>query len=501
MSIRMALICAVLCAAAECRNVSLVAARRGGPGAPGDSCVYGSSVENAVVCDSERYCGLGFTCCKDQYGNPACCPVNVECGSPDCGSAFYGVACPVSGFVCTVSGDTCCTYMGGSPWCCSQSWACSTSVPNQCIPPGDQECPESDGGDPACCMEGDVCCAPNCCSYGQPCCQGNCCEEDQQCVDGQCQSSPSFLAKYSAQRFNRLDWYEGVRELAIAENADARRVIEQMLDTLHKHGSAANVGVALLHKHFELNLDEHEFVLEGLQCAWPAEQLSSGPSSICNSVSTVVRANKEEEVVPHMFALQMINGSVILQPLEFARVSDFPGIRAPLSDLVHSKSQPMLRELWNIVERAEWTNVFGIGLLHRDAVRAGDSHGRLVETSDMQTRRLLVRPFDAQDPAEISRFRQRQSQHLATNTMWTYEADRHPNRNKNHANSTDCNSHCTAHCGIRKSASLSPHLHESYHRFAWQIAERAVPCTNTLKSFCILLPRFASSLFCPITKR
>src|SRR5215469_10365876 len=103
MSIRVVLVCALLCALADCATNKTHRA-------PGDSCVYGSSVVNAVVCDSERYCGLGYTCCKDQYGNPTCCPINVECPSPECGSAFYGVACPVSGFACAMSGDTCCTY-------------------------------------------------------------------------------------------------------------------------------------------------------------------------------------------------------------------------------------------------------------------------------------------------------------------------------------------------------------------------------------------------------
>jgi hypothetical protein len=259
--------------------------------------------------------------------------------------------------------------------------------------------------------------------------------------DGEHNVAPYEISQFSIERFNALRWYEDVRVYAAEKSSLAHvRAMLKIIDTTGPAGIRDWLGIALLHKHFEL-LDG-EVLLEKLS----DDHTSDSRPTPVKDVSAPL---------PHMFAFATAGQ---IQPLEY--LDDAPyAMRQQIHQLLFTNStKPMLAQVHRYLSQNGLLSIFGIGIVHRQKVAEADPHGRQVETSNLQQRWLHVRPFNRQSTNEVEEFREKQKTGLATNTFWTVGRDGGTNSSldcSGHCNG-HCN-HCTAHCGLHCGACCSVH--------------------------------------------
>jgi hypothetical protein len=189
-----------------------------------------------------------------------------------------------------------------------------------------------------------------------------------------------------------------------------REKVTELGSIIRNHGVHDCVGVALLHKHFELF--DYERLVEGF----------SGDRRCCRPTTIL----DDSAVTPYMWKVRPnCSGASVYHPLEFLPTNDERLKFANLSVPVVSKKE-FLAEMASKLIELKLTETFGISLLHRETIAR--SQGEiLVETTDDDERELLfsVVARGAIDPNRL------------TQTLWKFS--------ETSSSALECN-HCN-HCG------------------------------------------------------
>jgi hypothetical protein len=244
------------------------------------------------------------------------------------------------------------------------------------------------------------------------------------------------IAEWRVELFNSLSWYEDTRHYALSPS---RPHIEALLTIMNSNIEAkdpdrALLGIALLHKHFELRDDE--VVLERIQPGRLTITTRARPATKRDGSSNLTKPN--QNATPYVFRVVSHGG---LEPLEFVANPE-KRVRRLVRRLNSGSLDLLVTRFHEYLCRHNLTEAYGIGVAHRHQVAAADPHGRLIETSNLEAGWQMILPFNAQSTEEVDRFHDNQDKGLATNTFWEL-GNYKPHVATN--GSLDCYNHCN-HC-------------------------------------------------------
>ncbi|MEG4283649.1 glycerol-3-phosphate ABC transporter substrate-binding protein [Microcoleus sp. A006_D1] len=157
----------------------------------------------------------------------------------------------------------------------------------------------------------------------------------------------------------------------------ARDLLEQAPDNMtelgaiiRSHGLQKQVGICLLHKHFDLSNNERL-----------VEEFDGN--------NAYVKPTAEYgDAIPYMWKVEQnqISGEWVWFPLEFVRVTEAVSAAVERSKAVVNNSN-FLNEIAGKLSQLGMTGMFGISILHRDAIKVAEGE-ILVESTDDAARVL-----------------------------------------------------------------------------------------------------------------
>jgi hypothetical protein len=213
--------------------------------------------------------------------------------------------------------------------------------------------------------------------------------------------------QYTPQIFSDLDEFDVSRKWL--EKEQTKDKIEDLGDVICRHGLESQVGISLLHKHFEMSHDE-----------WLVEKF-------VGKTSYAVPVNRSEDtfVLPYMWKVGKDPGSDLWgwYPLEF--------FECPKDNLVEAivRNESFFADMATALSNLEVTSMFGVSVLHRDSMKP-EKGEILLERSNDRERKLnfLAVPIKELHP-----------QIEITQTLWVFKSGHRINR------SNYCGFHCTGH--------------------------------------------------------
>ena len=197
------------------------------------------------------------------------------------------------------------------------------------------------------------------------------------------------LSAYSPTTFNGLPSLSYAR-LNLARHG---KLVSTLLDVIHGHELQDVVGIALLHRHFELGSDEA--IVERLR------------PSLGDSISRIESTTQVS--VPHTF--QCVDGQ--WSPIEFVAEGTAEAA-ATGHALEQVRRKPgFLRSLRDVLVANGAQNSFGISLLHGRERLLGDAGHILVERTDKAQRASIVASEQLSAIAALD----------VTETLWVWNHD------------------------------------------------------------------------------
>lgn len=198
-----------------------------------------------------------------------------------------------------------------------------------------------------------------------------------------------MLTHYSPTEFYNL------QEFPIAKRClvNARQHLMELGGIICKHNVHQQVGIALLHKHFELSA--HERLVE--------EPVANG------FIIQPVANDAETELIPYLWkAAPIAQGETHWFPLEFARVQQATMETQTFAQSI-AASEAFLTEMACKLSTLQLANIFGLCTLHRTTLTPG-THEIVLETTDDVNRvlKLAVTPEQQTSPDRI------------TQTLWRF---------------------------------------------------------------------------------
>lgn len=218
-----------------------------------------------------------------------------------------------------------------------------------------------------------------------------------------------MLTSYKPDVFDCLEHFFSAKDLL----EQAKDNMTQLGAIVRRHGLQKQVGICLLHKHFDLSDNERLVeVFEGNNAyLQPTAEYS--------------------DAIPYMWKVERneTSGESVWFPLEFVRVTEAVSAAVERSEAVVNNSE-FLNEIADKLSELGMTNMFGISILHRDAIQVAEGE-ILVESTDDEARILTLSSVPRQDVDSVT----------LTQTLWQFP---HAEGFEVGAMCTHC-SHCT-HC-------------------------------------------------------
>lgn len=214
--------------------------------------------------------------------------------------------------------------------------------------------------------------------------------------------------------------FQELNEFRIAKQrlAESQEKLTELGNVICRHGRQNQVGMSLLHKHYNLHPDERS-----------VEELVDNCSYIKPQTE-----NHWDGATPYLWKAQRNPKSRawIYYPLEFIR---HPSIGAEVEEKAEAifSDREFLSDMAAKLFELGLTDTFGIAIPHRDVIKLEEGE-ILVETTDEQTRTLTCSPALA---SSISLGE-------LTQTLWKFT----PKQNVNVLGQCvmHCNAHCHGHC-------------------------------------------------------
>lgn len=216
---------------------------------------------------------------------------------------------------------------------------------------------------------------------------------------------------YSSSVYQNLPTFrEAQKQLELHRNK-----IDVMGDVICQHDMHQEIGITLLHKHFDLECNE--ILVRKFQN---------------NSFSIYPQKTNQEEVIPYMWIFKQENAKWSIYPTEFITFSDKT---LPLQEISRKVEQnvSMLQDIANVLCHYSIDTTFGISLMPYRLFNLGADEC-LMETEDKQERSLLVSTVPTLSLNEDE----------TTQTLWFFTKNKVPNTLI--INGTICISHCSSHC-------------------------------------------------------
>ena len=196
-----------------------------------------------------------------------------------------------------------------------------------------------------------------------------------------------MLTAYKPEVFDQLDTFETARDRLETTKDN----LPTLGDVIRQHGLNQQVGISLLHKHFNLNNDERL-----------VEEFADNHAYIRPTTDSA-------DSLPYMWKLeQALSGEWSWVPLEFVRREDAD---ATFSDRVAAvtQNQAFLNDLAAKLSELGMANLFGFSILHRDTIHVAEGN-ILVESTDDDARVLT---FSALPRSEVK-------PETLTQTLWKF---------------------------------------------------------------------------------
>ena len=220
-----------------------------------------------------------------------------------------------------------------------------------------------------------------------------------------------MISAYDASVFTKLKPFNTAKQ-SLDHNKTA---LNDLGSVICRHGLQDKVGIALLHKHFDVQVNER------LVEEFTENKLLISP---CSAMYT-------EAATPYMWKFQLSTQSdeFMLYPLEFVHpsspnVSHATGLTKALSE-----NKDFVEEFATELLNMNLLDVFGITALHRDSLEVHEDEVRL-ETTNYDDRLLTISVASVGDIDHST----------LTETQWTFTPD------KDFKILGLCSSHCFSHC-------------------------------------------------------
>lgn len=198
---------------------------------------------------------------------------------------------------------------------------------------------------------------------------------------------------YSTIAFNTLPEFQESKARFDAKHY----VLDELGTIIRQHGLQRYVGVALIHKHFDLQ--DGERVVERVDAN--------------GSILQPVLETDESVLTPYLWHLSRLD-DVRFQwtPMEFVLSDNVP---AQVNDLAREfpSRKSFITELAEVLIRAEAQDTFGISFLHRQRIGFDHEEQILLESPGPTRRTLIVSPVA----------RERTTDHDYTQTYWHFDID------------------------------------------------------------------------------
>jgi hypothetical protein len=180
---------------------------------------------------------------------------------------------------------------------------------------------------------------------------------------------------YFPEHFNSLPTFRQAQENLKVH----KHKIDDVGRVLHAHGLADEIGIALLHRHFELSADE---IL--------VEKIDSAQAQSVGAPRPKEAAGK---VLPHLFraVINENDGTAAWFPVEFCDAGDDDGSLAERCAKL-AENAPLLNEVAQTLRDEFATGAFGLSLFHgREEIQC-TADEVLTESTDEIGRTLVMRP-------------------------------------------------------------------------------------------------------------
>lgn len=194
----------------------------------------------------------------------------------------------------------------------------------------------------------------------------------------------------------KSDVFDGLQDFFVArdELVESQAMLSELGDVIRRHQLEKYVGMCLLHKHFHLATEERlveEFV---------------------GNNAYIKPTTDYTDALPYMWMVKPSEtpGEWVWYPLEFVRNDGSISEAIARMEAV-TGNQDFLNEIAAKLSELGLSNMFGISILHRDAIKIAEGE-ILVESTDDQQRVLTFAsvPRPSVDPATL------------TQTLWKFPA-------------------------------------------------------------------------------
>jgi len=206
---------------------------------------------------------------------------------------------------------------------------------------------------------------------------------------------PSVSA-YAPELFESLPTFNQAKQnLSIHQSK-----LEKFGRVLHAYNLSDQLGLALLHRHFDLSPDER--LVEKIDVARG------------ESVGTPRRTDASCAILPHLFraAINENDGTSVWFPLEFADITDDDGTMTRRYAEFAGNTE-FLNEFAKVLHEEEATDVIGLAIFHGREDISCKTDEVLNESTDEIHRTLIMRPSKA---AEIGV--------TSTPTLWRFDGNK-----------------------------------------------------------------------------
>jgi hypothetical protein len=217
-----------------------------------------------------------------------------------------------------------------------------------------------------------------------------------------------MLTQYDPAVFSNLNEFEISRQRLAEEETK----IPHLGDVICRHNLHQQVGISLLHKHFEMSHDE-----------MLVERFTGD-----RSFAVPLKRNEGICAVPYMWKAvrHLESESWIFYPLEFVECSDDESFKTV------TQNEAFFADIAGALSSLGVADVFGVSLLHREAIRLAEGD-TILETSNGRERRLN---FQGVSKEKLS------TELDLTRTLWAFNSSDGYTCNRH----DDCGRHGCAHC-------------------------------------------------------
>lgn len=197
-----------------------------------------------------------------------------------------------------------------------------------------------------------------------------------------------MLTAYKPEIFDSLEDFFAIRDRVELAKED----LIELGSVIRSYGLQEQVGICLLHKHFNLSAEER--LVEEFE----------------GNNSYIKPTTEYSDAIPYMWKVEpsQVSGELVWFPLEFVRNTKQVAAAVERSEAVVN-NQDFLKAMAAKLSELGLSNMFGISILHRDAIKIAEGE-ILVENTDDEGRFLKFSsvPKPEVDPATL------------TQTLWQF---------------------------------------------------------------------------------